>query len=68
MQELLAGKFGKNKLRHRINPDEAVAIGAALLAHSLDEYSSNIGDNVNIPNRMVIKIFTSLIFIISPPS
>ncbi|PAV68668.1 hypothetical protein WR25_18741 [Diploscapter pachys] len=52
MQELLAGKFGQDKLRHRINPDEAVAIGAALLAHSPDEYSSNIGDNVNIPNRM----------------
>ncbi|PAV60905.1 hypothetical protein WR25_17157 [Diploscapter pachys] len=52
MQELLAEKFGQKKLRHRINPDEAVAIGAALLAHSPDKYSSNIGENVNISNRM----------------
>ncbi|PAV90086.1 hypothetical protein WR25_17540 [Diploscapter pachys] len=55
MQELLAGKFGQKKLRHRINPDEAVAIGAALLAHSPDEYSINIEDNDNIPNSRVIK-------------
>ena len=55
MQELLAEKFGQRKLRHRINPDEAVAIGAALLAHSPEEYSSNIGDNVNSLDRMVIK-------------
>ncbi|PAV83921.1 hypothetical protein WR25_06327 [Diploscapter pachys] len=47
MQELLAEKFGQGKLRHRINPDEAVAIGAALLAHSPDEYSIDTGDNRN---------------------
>ena len=51
MQELLARKFGQNKLRYHINPDEAVAIGAAILAHSPEEYSSNIGDNVNVPSK-----------------
>ncbi|PAV71743.1 hypothetical protein WR25_04396 [Diploscapter pachys] len=45
MQELLTKKFGEDKLRHRINPDEAVAIGAALLAHNPDEYSIDTGDN-----------------------
>ncbi|PAV61946.1 hypothetical protein WR25_19051 [Diploscapter pachys] len=39
IQELLAGKFGQDKLRHRINPDEAVAIGAALITQKLDEFT-----------------------------
>ena len=59
MQELLARKFGQDKLRHRINPDEAVAIGAAILAHNPDEFAGDIEDNVNIQIRMVITIFTT---------
>ncbi|PAV78080.1 hypothetical protein WR25_12163 [Diploscapter pachys] len=59
MQELLAGKFGKNKLRYRINPDEAVAIGAALLAHNLDEFAGDIEDNVSIQNRMTNEYNTT---------
>ncbi|PAV90172.1 hypothetical protein WR25_10147 [Diploscapter pachys] len=51
MQELLAEKFGKDKLRHRINPDEAVAIGASLLAHNLDEFGGDIEHNINIQDR-----------------
>ncbi|PAV84369.1 hypothetical protein WR25_01807 [Diploscapter pachys] len=54
MQELLTKKFGKDKLRHRINPDEAVAIGASLLAHNLDEFGGDIENNVSIQNRMVV--------------
>ncbi|PAV63212.1 hypothetical protein WR25_27026 [Diploscapter pachys] len=46
VQELLARKFGKEKLRYRINPDEAVALGASLLAHDLERYP-NIEDNTN---------------------
>ena len=59
MQELLAGKFGKGKLRHRINPDEAIAIGAAILAHSPEEYSIDSGDNVSIYIRIAIEISTT---------
>ena len=47
VQELLAGKFGKSKLRYKINPDEAVALGASLLADNLERYP-DIEDNVNI--------------------
>ncbi|PAV85035.1 hypothetical protein WR25_04477 [Diploscapter pachys] len=46
VQELLAGKFGKPKLRYRINPDEAVALGASLLADDLEKYP-DIEDNPN---------------------
>ncbi|PAV77995.1 hypothetical protein WR25_00890 [Diploscapter pachys] len=59
MQELLTKKFGKNKLRYRINPDEAVAIGAALLAHNLDEFAGDIEDNVSIQNRMTNEYNTN---------
>ena len=59
MQELLAGKFGKDKLRHRINPDEAVAIGASLLAHNLGEVAGDIGDKISIQNRRVRKVSTT---------
>ncbi len=59
MQELLTKKFGKDKLRHRINPDEAVAIGASLLAHNLNEFGGDIENNVSIQNRVVRKIFTT---------
>ena len=59
MQELLAEKFGQKKLRHRINPDEAVAIGASLLAHNLDEFAGDIEHNIDIKDRRVIKIFTT---------
>ncbi|PAV71671.1 hypothetical protein WR25_27038 [Diploscapter pachys] len=52
MQELLAGKFGQDRLRHRINPDEAVAIGASLLAHNLNEFGGDIENNVSIQNRV----------------
>ncbi|PAV90223.1 hypothetical protein WR25_08310 [Diploscapter pachys] len=45
MQELLAGKFGQDKLRYRINPDEAVAIGAALITHNLDEFAGFADDH-----------------------
>ena len=58
MQELLAGKFGKDKLRYRINRDEAVAIGASLLAHNLDEFAGDIEHNIDIKDRRVIKIST----------
>ncbi|PAV87403.1 hypothetical protein WR25_14209 [Diploscapter pachys] len=51
VQELLAGKFGKPKLRYRINPDEAVALGASLLADDLEKYS-NIEDNVKINQQV----------------
>ena len=50
VQELLAGKFGEEKLRYRINPDEAVALGASLMAHDLGRYP-NIEDNVRIKNQ-----------------
>ena len=56
MQELLAGKFGQDRLRHRINPDEAVAIGASLLAHNLNEFGGDIENNVSIQNRIAIEI------------
>ena len=59
MQELLAEKFGKDKLRYRINPDEAVAIGASLLAHNLGEFADNVGDNISIQNRRIRKISTT---------
>ena len=58
MQELLAEKFGKDKLRYRINPDEAVAIGASLLAHNLDEFAGDIEHNIDIKDRAVRKIST----------
>ena len=35
VQELLAQKFGMDKLRMNVNPDEAVAQGAAILANEL---------------------------------
>ncbi|PAV65391.1 hypothetical protein WR25_19312 [Diploscapter pachys] len=50
VQELLAVKFGKPKLRYRINPDEAVALGASLLADDLDKYP-DIEDNVKIKKQ-----------------
>ena len=50
VQELLAEKFGKAKLRYRINPDEAVALGASLLADDLDKYP-DIEDNVKIKKQ-----------------
>ena len=50
VQELLAEKFGKTKLRYRINPDEAVALGASLLADDLDKYP-DIEDNVKIKKQ-----------------
>lgn len=56
MQTLLAKKFGKAKLRNRINPDEAVALGASILAHDLKSYPDNIGENVRSRNGKVIDI------------
>ncbi|PAV77993.1 hypothetical protein WR25_00888 [Diploscapter pachys] len=50
MQALLGKKFGKTKLRNRINPDEAVALGASILAHDLKIYPDNIGENLTLRN------------------
>ena len=46
-------------MRYRINPDEAVAIGAALITHNLAEFGSDIENNVSIQNKTVRKIFTA---------
>ena len=36
LKSKLMDKFGKNKLKHNINPDEAVAYGAAIIANALE--------------------------------
>ncbi|PAV55923.1 hypothetical protein WR25_02762 [Diploscapter pachys] len=36
LQQKLADKFGRNKLKFDINPDEAVAYGAAIIANALE--------------------------------
>ena len=36
LQQKLIEKFGKNKLKFDINPDEAVAYGAAIVANALE--------------------------------
>ena len=56
MQTLLTEKFGKAKLRNRINPDEAVALGASILARDLKIYPENIGENNKPRNGVVIDI------------
>ena len=36
LQQKLAEKFGRNKLKFDINPDEAVAYGAAIVANAIE--------------------------------
>ena len=42
IKQILIEKFGKNKIRDKINPDEAVAIGATWQAHKILKKDSNI--------------------------
>lgn len=42
IQEKLADIFGKNKILTNLNPDEIVAVGAAIQAHGLIHGSSNL--------------------------
>ena len=36
VKELIEGKFGSEKLKFNINPDEAVVFGAAILADAIE--------------------------------
>ncbi|PAV56321.1 hypothetical protein WR25_19419 isoform A [Diploscapter pachys] len=63
VQKLLGERFGEGKLKFDINPNEAVAHGAAILAHTLQKYESmpliNLTLNEtasNVPNSFEMEI------------
>ena len=56
IKAILIEKYGESKIRDKINPDEAVAVGATWLAHKLIKPNKDIKINNNINDLNIIDI------------